>query len=161
MLGHACSFLGGDYRLYKQVYWGMAEFSTSEDRRARMSLVSLASHSERGRVPERSGVKGLIGRRDLLTGGPELSLQSKPMNPILIEKKKREALWRRSCSTAHQTWCDCGAWWKHVPGWRFVRGRGLVEGATGPEVVLDIGGDGTGDAISGGGEGTDTGDGKQ
>lgn len=66
----------------------MAEFSTSEDRRARMSLVSLDSHSERGRVPERSGVKGLIGRRDLLTGGPELSYRVN--RSIRSRWKKRE-----------------------------------------------------------------------
>lgn len=88
--------------------------------------------------------------------------QSKQVNPIELEKKKREALWRRSCSISHQAWCDCGAWWKHVPGWRFTRGRGLGVGATGPDVILDIAEDGTGgEGTSAGGGDITGGDGRQ
>ncbi|BBE36945.1 hypothetical protein [Upsilontorquevirus viver2] len=60
-----------------------------------------------------------------------------------IPYKKQEALWRKACSETHKIWCDCGKWWEHTPGWRFMQGGDIAAITGGRNAVTSTGeGDG-------------------
>ncbi|AYP28768.1 MAG: ORF2 protein [Upsilontorquevirus procy7] len=69
------------------------------------------------------------------------------------EHNRKQALWRQACSAMHKTWCNCGCWWMHVPGWGISRGglttpggditdlSFVTEDTTGGDTILGGGGD--------------------